>query len=267
MAELIVDIKTAIHEGNEAQLYQLLNKIYPKECIDISLESAKAGKLRMLRKSHHIGFPIHEQVLRAAVPYPDCLSYAVRNLSERLSCCKKEEIMESCGLESIRILKEAGWVMPRLLCQKAAKEGRLDILDYAFRNGCLLDATVKYMYGECFSYIVLCIISSVAGLEDRLECLKYVIQHGCELREEFCEEAVLLNDINILRYLRENPYRVCPWNPEQLLLSAEGVIKEYIEYSLFVGAFCGERGYICGKYGCENCSPGLKMKGGRSLSI
>ena len=240
MSELI----TAIHEGNEDQLYKLLNKMVPSECIDISLESAKAGNLKMLQKSHRIGFSIHEQVIRATVPYPDCLHYAVRHLSERLSNGQKESIMESCGLESLIILKEAGWCLPRLLCQKAAKEGDLKILDYAFRNGCLLDATVKYMYGECLSYIVLCIISSVACLEYRLECLEYVIKNGCELREEFCEEALLLNELNILRYLRENPYRVCPWNPDRLLPLSEGVIKEYIEYNCLGIAAGSHRGSL-----------------------
>lgn len=261
MSELI----TAIHEGNEEQLYKLLNKIDPSECIDISLESAKAGNLKMLRKSYHVGFSIHEEVIRAAVPYPDCLHYAIRHLSERLSGGQKESIMESCGLESLNVLKQAGWCLPRLLCQKAVKEGNLEILDYAFRNGCLLDTTVKYMYGECLSYIVPCILSSDACIEDRLECLEYVIKNGCELREEFCEEAVRLNQLNILRYLRENPYRTCPWNPDKLLFLAEGVIKEYIEYNNCLGIFCGERGYICDKSGCENCSSGIIRV--RSLSI
>jgi hypothetical protein len=261
MSDHILAIKTAIREGNEQQLYELLNMIEPSDCIDISLESAKAGQLRMLRKSNHIGFPIHEEVLLAALPYPDCLRYAVRHLSERLSCDQMENIMESCGLESICVLREAGWTLPRLLCQSAGKRGDIIVLDYAFRNGCLLDTVVKYMYGECISYIVPCITLSTAPMEDRIDCLGYVINNGCELREEFCEDAVRLEEFHILRYLRENPYRACPWKPQQLLPFAKGVIKEYIEFCLSEqlfdvcggGAYCGERGYICGKSGCHNC--------------
>jgi hypothetical protein len=279
MSELIIAIKNAIREGNEGELYELLNKINASDCIDLSLEAAKAGQLKLLRVFRRMGFDIHEKVLRAALPHPECLRYAVRHLSERLSYQQMENIMESCAmfqpLESICVLQEAGWGLPRLLCQYAAKGGRLDVLEYAFRNGCLLDTAMKYMYGECMSCIVPCITSSKASIEDRIECLGYVIQNGCELREEFCEDAVQLEEFHILRYLRENPYRACPWKPEELAPLAKGVIKEYIEFCLYqlppeivkssgFGVYCGERGYECGKSGCHNCSMVMRE---RSMSI
>ena len=144
MSELIIAIKSAIREGNEPQIYELLNlftfqtpniydnsalqaelfiykgdlsvksdsylitskdadplgsafemlkgvnKIDASNCIDLSLEAAKAGQLRLLRIFHRIGFIIHEKVLRAALPYPPCLRYAVRHLSERLSSYQME---------------------------------------------------------------------------------------------------------------------------------------------------------------------------------
>ena len=279
MSDLILAIKTAIREGNESKIYELLNKMNPLECIDLALEAAAAGQQRLLRIFRRMGFDIHEKVLRAALPHPECLRYAVRHLSQRLYCEQMENIMESCAmfqtLESIRILREAGWILPRLLCQYAAKGGQLDVLEYAFRNGCLLDTEVKYMYGECISYIIPCITSSKASLEDRIECLGYVIQNGCQLREEFCEDAVRLEEFHILRYLRENPYRACPWNTRQLVPLAKGVIKEYIEFCLSesffdvcgVGAYCGERGYMCGKSGCDRCLVCVREDIDRSLSI
>lgn len=262
MSELA--IKTAIRQGNESHVYELLNKMNPSECIDLALEAAASGQLKLLHQLRRMGFDIHEKVVCASIRHPECLRYAVRHLSERLSCEQMENIMESCGLESLQVLKELGWGLPRLLCQYAAKRGQLDVLEYAFRNGCLLDTVMKYMYGDCMSYIVPCITSSNALIEERIECLDYVIHNGCELREEFCEDAVRLEEFHILRYLRENPYRPCPWKPVELLPLAKGVIKEYIEFSLSehnvcgMGAYCGERGYMCGKSGCDRCLVSLR---------
>jgi len=260
MSDLILAIQDAIREGNEPQIYYLLEKINAADCIDLSLEAAKYGHTKLLRLFRRMGFGFHYKTIHAALPYPECLRYVVRYLSQRLSSHSMDRIIEKCAikhpLESIYVLEEAGWVLPTLLSQCAAKVGRLDVLEYAFNSGCLLDTTIQYSDGYRMSYIVVCIIESDAQLENRMECLQYVIKNGCKLREEFCEAAARLGEFDILRYLRENPYRCCPWNPARILQKglARGVIKDYIEYCLsYRGAYCGEDNYICGKLGCVVC--------------
>jgi hypothetical protein len=281
MSELLLAIKVAISEGNEPQLNHLLEKIDAGDCIDLALESAKAGQAKFLRHFHRLGFDLHEAVLQAALPHPECLRYVVSHLSERVSSDKW--IIEACAayhpIESISILQSAGWPLPPLLCQEAAKAGRLDVLEYAFRNGCPLDTPNTCVYGDYYSYIVFYILWSwtTVDIQDRIDCLAYAIQHGCALREEFCEEAVRLGDFHILRYLRENPYRHCPWNPKRILqTSVRGVIKDYIEYCLYDllpitspvgGVSCGEQSYACGKWGCVRCSLDHTMGKPRSLSL
>jgi hypothetical protein len=164
-------------------------------------------------------------------------------------------VFDNAPLESFEILLYAGWSLSPLLCHQAGRAGRLDILKFAFENGCLLDTTIPYVYGQFEANFVSFIITGTnldPSSDILLECLEYAIQNGCILRKEFCEQAAEMGKVDILKFLIENDYRPCPWEYEAVVNAGTMSVLEYI-LTFTPGVFCGERGYRCQKSGCERC--------------
>lgn len=175
------------------------------------------------------GVPIDEYMIKDVLDYPDVLRTALANLRTPLNISTQQYLMETAAfhspIESFDVMLESGWKLPQLLCHQAGRAGRVELLEYAFMKGCLLDTTVPYALGNFEANIVQFVISGgVAPIKKLMECLEYAIQNNCVLRKEFYDEAFENGNMELIQYL-----------------------KHYFGYS------CGERGYLCHKDGCERC--------------
>lgn len=63
--------------------------------------------------------------------------------------------------------------------------------------------------------------------KNNYKCLVYALLRGDE-----CEFAAWLGNLNILIFLRENPYSVCPWNEKTVSRAVRGKYLECLKYAV-----------------------------------
>lgn len=272
MSSWETEMELAIKEQNldYAKVLFGLNDSYDWNGCELA---AKFGCLEFLVFCHEQGHPLTIDVVAAGIHYTDCLEYILQYIPEKeISEVDQKMLMNECAnrglIESIQRMVDAGWAISNLLCHYAAEAGDWDTLEYVFQLGAPLDIIFQYSpdsskedeeESQMQLSVVEYILKSEAPMRHRIKCLAFAIDNGCELREEFCEDAVQLNNYMILRYLRENPFRQCPWNLKRLQrLSNSSEIRNYLKQNKPTvnpgsGAVCGEDGYECGKDGCLEC--------------
>lgn len=97
-------------------------------------------------------------------------------------------------LDVLRFLREVvGCTWDQGVCLKAARYNRLDILEYAHRNGCPI--TVR--------------VSERAAKWDHIDCLAYAHEHGFPWAATVCAKAAHAGNLGCLEWLREHG---CPWD-------------------------------------------------------
>lgn len=273
MASWENEMEYAIKEGNIDYAKVLFGLGTPEDWNGCVI-SAKYGCFDFLDFCYTEGQPITLNVIERALHYPDCLSYAIEYV-DKISRHDQDTLMNACAqrglIESIQVMIDAGWQISNLMCHYAAEAGDWDTLEFVFQLGAPLDVTIPCTKGQMTLSVIEYILNSDQPLRHRIKCMAFAIDNGCELREEFCEDAVQSNSYILLKYLRENPFRQCPWNLSVLrkinhTLEIEQYFnkcqpnfpkKNIARKKLYAGsgAVCGEYGYECGKVGCLGCLP------------
>ena len=134
------------------------------------------------------------------------------------------------------------------LCDKAAKNGLLDLLKYAHGNGYKWHGEFTCSFAvfnghlECLKYLyengcewdknMICADSVLNG---HLECLKYLHENGCILDELTCSTAVINGHLDCLKYLHENG---CPWDELTCSNAAEYGHLDCLKYAHDNGCPC-----------------------------
>jgi hypothetical protein len=101
-----------------------------------------------------------------------------------------------------------GW--DKLTCTRAAKDGNIECIKYAHKNGCKWDKLT-------------CAYASKNG---HLKCLKYLHKNGCPWNKNTCINAASYGQLECLKYACENG---CLINIKKCLLEAKGECKKYLE--------------------------------------
>ena len=83
--------------------------------------------------------------------------------------------------------------MPSKMCQIAAGYGHLEVLKWAWENGC------EWNERTCMH----------AAMNGHLEMLKWARENGCPWDESTCAYAAMYNHLDVLKWARENG---CPWD-------------------------------------------------------
>jgi hypothetical protein len=94
-------------------------------------------------------------------------------------------------LEMARLLK--GWVEPLDLCSWSAHNGHLEVLKWAWANGC------PWNEWTC----------AHAAMNGHLEVLKWARANGCPWDWWTCANAASYGRLEVLKWARSNG---CPWN-------------------------------------------------------
>ena len=82
----------------------------------------------------------------------------------------------------------------------AAAYGHLDVIQWAIENGCAMNATVSHSAAEMSEWE-----------DDSLETLKFLHKHGCPFDEGTCLHAAASGKLEKLVWLRSPPIN-CPWD-------------------------------------------------------
>ena len=94
-------------------------------------------------------------------------------------------------------------VVPKSTCMYAAREGNLEVLQWARRNGCPWDEQT-------------CAAAAKGG---HLELLQWAHQNGCPWNEGTCTEAAEEGHLELLQWARQNG---CPWDEKTCHYAALG---------------------------------------------
>jgi hypothetical protein len=95
------------------------------------------------------------------------------------------------GIQQLYTIMGGQW--DNFTCSNAAQNGHLQILQYAYTNGCRWDAWT----------------CSNAALNGHLDVLQFAHENGCPWTEHTCSNAALNGHLNVLEYARS---KGCPWN-------------------------------------------------------
>lgn len=113
-----------------------------------------------------------------------------------------------------------GMKLPFWSCERAASNGDLDILKYAFKYGCDFkfgsiceDAAIGGNV-ECLKFvhenggIMNENVIKYTVRHGNLDCLQYVMQNGGQWTNKLCALSACSGDLNFVKYCREHG---CPW--------------------------------------------------------
>ena len=104
-------------------------------------------------------------------------------------------------------------VQPRFTCMYAARDGHLEVLKWARRNGCPWDEKT-------------CAEAARGG---HLEVLRWARENGCPWDEMTCARAANGGHLEVLQWLRQNG---CPWDSYTCMFAAEGGELEVLQWAL-----------------------------------
>ena len=118
-------------------------------------------------------------------------------------------------------------------CQRAAKYGQLQALQWLRENGC------NWNEDTC----------SAAAQNGPLACLQWVRENGCDWNEDTCNVAARYGHLLILLWARENG---CDWNHNTCLFAAENghlsclqwATENSCDWHMFTCAFAAQIGHI-----------------------
>jgi hypothetical protein len=141
----------------------------------------------------------------------------------------------------------------QLECLKyAAKNGQLECLKYAHENGCPWNKwtcinAAENGHIECLKYAVIngCLfndkrICRLAAEKGHIECLKYLHENGCVWDDLLCIRAASEGQLECLKYAHNNG---CPWGEETCYFAARNGHIECLKYAVING--CPWNKYTC----------------------
>ncbi|GFH44210.1 hypothetical protein CTEN210_00684 [Chaetoceros tenuissimus] len=191
--------------------------------------AARHGQLECLRYLKEQGWPVDGSVIfeAAEAGHLHCIEY-LRSVGCPWNAIDvgdddfhAGDIMEACAgssLECLRYCHENGCNVDLFLsCVQAAKNGKVDCIEYLRSKGCpwAMDFT-----------------EAAAG-NDQLDSLEYLHKSGCPWNQMACLKAVHGDASRCLQYLHENR---CEWDPDFLILEALRYGKlDCLKYLLHVG--------------------------------
>lgn len=97
----------------------------------------------------------------------------------------------------------------KFVCARAAEGGHLEVLKWARQR--------DYPWGST---------GVIAARKCRIEILKWVMENGCSLHEEVCEEAARFRQFKTLKWLKDNDV---PWNERVFEAAAGSYGKNYFK--------------------------------------
>jgi hypothetical protein len=127
-------------------------------------------------------------------------------------------------LPVLQVLHENAFLWDVLTCRAAAEVDALDCLTYAHEHGCVWDTSV----------------AATAASKGSLSCLAYLHEHGCPWDETATHAAASAGEVECLQYLHEHG---CPWGEETMTAAASKGQPDCLRYLLREG--CPKPANLC----------------------